>query len=126
MTRQTIISLGLILASTVAASAQVSWDVNADGQLDPGEFVDGFGNLGTFAKFDGDGDASLNSDEWGNGLGTVGEYVNMDLNADGGVDEAEFNALLFNRYDGDGSGTIDTGEMALIEADLAEDGLLAR
>lgn len=127
MTQQTLATAALILTGTAfAATAQVSWDLNADGELSPSEFVNGFGNLSTYASFDRDGDAKLTAAEWENGLGTVGEYVNMDLNGDGGVDEVEFNALLFNRYDGDGSGTIDTGEIALVEADLAEDGLLAR
>ncbi|WP_179380412.1 EF-hand domain-containing protein [Jannaschia marina] len=127
MTRQSMISAALILATTaIAATAQTSWDVNTDGALDPEEFVNGFGNLGTFSRFDVDADATLNETEWGNGLGEVGEYVNMDLNGDGGVDEAEYNALLFNRYDGDGSGTIEGEEIAQVETDLAEDGLLDR
>tara|TARA_R110000850_G_scaffold104724_1_gene215370 strand:+ start:335 stop:700 length:366 start_codon:yes stop_codon:yes gene_type:complete len=108
------------------AMAQVSWDLNADGALDPQEFVPGFGALARFATFDTDGSGQLDQAEWDSGLGVVGEYANMDLNGDGGVDEAEFNALLFNRYDGDGSGALEAEEIAMVEADLAEDGLLAR
>lgn len=58
--------------------------------------------------------------------GIAAAQISWDLNADGGVDEAEFSALLFNGYDGDGSGTIDAGEITLVEADLAEDGVLSR
>ena len=116
----------LLTATAIVANAQISWDLDADGMIDPREFVGGFGNLATYATFDVNGDESLDAAEWQNALGAVGEYVNMDLNGDGGVDEAEYNALLFNRYDGDGSGTLDAEETAMIEADLAEDGLLAR
>lgn len=112
--------------SVGSAMAQASWDQNADGSLDPQEFVSGFGALDKFSTFDADGSVQLDQAEWDTGLGDVGEYANMDLNGDGGVDEAEFNALLFNRYDGDGSGTLDAEEIAMVEADLAEDGLLAR
>lgn len=125
-TKKLMILSGAFALTLGPAAAQVSWDLNADGILDPQEFVSGFGALAKFSTFDADASGLLDQAEWDSGLGVVGEYANMDLNGDGGVDEAEFNALLFNRYDGDGSGTIDAGEIALIDADLAEDGLLAR
>ncbi|MCK0167010.1 hypothetical protein MWU52_05545 [Jannaschia sp. S6380] len=113
-------------ALAMPALAQTAWDVDGDTILTPEEFVTGFSAEGTYATFDLDQSGQLDAAEWDSGLGTVGEYANMDLNGDGGVDEAEYNALLFNRYDVDGSGAIEAAETAAIEADMAEDGMLAR
>ncbi|SFI41159.1 EF-hand domain-containing protein [Jannaschia pohangensis] len=114
----------IALAGPALAVAQ--WDVDADGTLNPEEFVSGFASMATFSKFDVDSSGTLDATEWDSGLTEIGEYGNMDLNGDGVVDEAEYNALLFNRYDTNGSGTIETEEMAQVEADLAEDGMLSR
>ncbi|MEM9798558.1 MAG: hypothetical protein AAF919_18860 [Pseudomonadota bacterium] len=120
-----IVLAGLTFGTGAAlAMGHAAWDVNGDAELSPEEFVAGFGGLDTHALFDGNSDGMLDEAEWSAGLTDVGEYVNMDLNGDGGVDAAEYNALLFNRYDTDGSGAIEAAEQELIEADLSEDGLL--
>ncbi|SDZ37539.1 EF hand [Jannaschia faecimaris] len=125
MIRSALVFAALTVATATFATAQANWDLDADARLNPDEFFDGFGKLGTFRIFDRNGDAMLDASEWQNGPWFVGEYVNMDLNADGGVDELEFNALLFNRYDDNGSGRIEPAEIARVKADLAKDGLLA-
>ena len=71
--------------SVGSAMAQASWDQNADGSLNPQEFVSGFGALDKFSTFDADGSVQLDQAEWDTGLRDVGEYANMDLNGDGGV-----------------------------------------
>ena len=126
MMKPILTTAGALLLMAAPAMAVPSWDVDGDGALGAQEFVAGFSSMATFSSFDADGNGLLDEAEWSNGLTPVGDYANMDLNGDGGVDEGEYNALLFNRYDTDGTGTIDTTEMAAIEADLAEDGLLAR
>ena len=115
-----------LAALTLAAPAfaQSDWDQDGDGALNPEEFVVGFSSLGTFDSFDVDGSGRLDESEWSTGLAPVGEYADMDLNGDGGVDEAEYNALLFNRYDADGSGAVETAEMAALDADTASGGML--
>ncbi|MEM7490333.1 MAG: hypothetical protein AAF390_14525 [Pseudomonadota bacterium] len=124
MARIASILTATVLATT-AAVAQTDWDMDADGTLSPQEFADGFVAAGTFGAFDADSSGQLDATEWEPALTEVGDYANMDLNGDGGVDEAEYTALLFNRYDADGSGTVDTAEMATIDADLATGGMLS-
>lgn len=116
----------LVATLAVPAAAQTNWDTDGDGALGAQEFVTGFTTMATFPSFDADGGGLLDEAEWNAGLTPIGDYANMDLNGDGGVDEGEYNALIFNRYDGDGSGTIDTTEMAAVEADLAAGGMLSR
>ncbi|MEM8825150.1 MAG: hypothetical protein AAGF30_16200 [Pseudomonadota bacterium] len=124
MIRMTLV-LSLVAASATGAIADTSWDADGDGALNPQEFADGFIAMATFAKFDADSSGALDADEWEAGLTPVGEYANMDLNGDGGVDEAEYTALLFNRYDADGSGTVDNSEAEVLNTDLTA-GMLAR
>ena len=120
------ILMGTVLAATATtALAQAEWDTNGDGALDPQEFVTGFSSMATYSGFDADGSGALDQTEWDSGLTEVGEYQNMDLNGDGMVDEAEYNALLFNRYDQDGTGMLEAAEIELIEADMASGGMLS-
>ncbi|WGH78265.1 EF-hand domain-containing protein [Jannaschia ovalis] len=126
MTR--ILTTAALLAATTGAFAMGhgAWDMDGSGALSPEEFNAGFGAMGTHGGFDTDGDALLDEAEWTAGPAEVGEWVNMDLNGDGGVDSTEYNALLFNRYDTDGSGAIEASEMAMIDADLATGGMLSQ
>lgn len=118
----------LILAtcSTAAfAMGHAAWDIDGDGVLSPDEFRAGFGALATHVQFDADGNGLLNEAEWMPVLGQIGDFANMDLNTDGGIDSDEYVAILFNRYDLDGSAALDGTEQALIESDLSAGGLLA-
>ncbi|MGB3556437.1 MAG: hypothetical protein WBA25_17550 [Jannaschia sp.] len=126
MYRLALPALALAVAvSQAAAMGHAAWDTDGDGMLTPEEFRTGFSALETHAIFDADGDGTLTEAEWSGSLSDVGDYANMDLNADGGVDADEYTAILFNRYDENGSATIDAEEMPLIEADLAAGGMLS-
>ncbi|MFO6463775.1 hypothetical protein ACK8OR_05235 [Jannaschia sp. KMU-145] len=123
-----ILRLSTIIAATATSGAvamgHVDWDTDGSGGLNPDEFAAGFAPMRTHAAFDRDGSGQLDEAEW-RPLSEVGEYVNMDLNGDGGVDAYEYRALLFNRYDRDGSGVLAGPEMDMIEGDLAPGGMLA-
>jgi hypothetical protein len=118
-----------LAAATVGPNAgramgESEWDADGDGLLNPGEFAAGFVPLGTYRRFDVDGSGGLDAMEWEAGLTELGEYANMDIDGNGAVDEIEYIALLFNRYDSDGSGRIAEDEMDAVEEDLT-DGMLA-
>ncbi|UWQ16219.1 hypothetical protein [Jannaschia sp. M317] len=126
MTKIMTATLWAVLGAGAAlAMGHATWDTDGDGALSPVEFRMGVDGLGVHGGFDADGSGLLGEAEW-DPLAEIGDHVNMDLNGDGGVDSAEFGAVLFNRYDTDGSATIDATEIGALDADLAAGGLLAQ
>ena len=124
MMMRTTLAAVTLAAAPAFGQVYVDWDVDTDGVLAPGEFHTGIAEIDVHEGLDGDGDGLLTEAEWQGRLEPVGEFELMDLNADGGVDGDEFSAILFNRYDADGSGRIDAAETADLHMDIAKDGLL--
>lgn len=77
-------------------AALPNWDVDGDGLIVAHEFMDGFGDWGTFAELDADGD--------------------------GGITEDELGQAIFERYDEDGNGLIAEPELADVGDDLGDGG----
>ncbi|MEL6586809.1 MAG: hypothetical protein AAFY65_17320 [Pseudomonadota bacterium] len=125
MRQMTILAVFACSTGMALATGADTWDTDGDSALSVDEFRTGFATLGALEGFDADGNGLLNEAEWTPVLGQIGPFVNMDLNADGGVDADEFTAILFSRYDTDGSAALDEVEQALIESDLSAGGLLA-
>lgn len=72
------------------------WDIDGDGLIVAHEFMDGFGDWGTFGELDADGD--------------------------GGVTEDELAREIFAGYDEDGNGLIAEPELAGMGDDLGDGG----
>jgi hypothetical protein len=120
---------GALLLGAGLASAQMmtpGWDVDGDGVLAPGEFADGLSQTAAFSALDADGDGTVTEAEYADGFAGTAYPWNegWDLDGSGGLEAPEFAGGFFVTYDTNGSGLLESDEMAVIEADMASGGPL--
>ncbi len=101
------------------------WDLNADGRLDQNEYTSGWRDWGRgfnapgFAGLDANNDGFIARSEFATGLLNSGYFATWDTNDDDFLSRNEFQTALFEVWDKDRNGILNSNEFAAWQQPLA-------